>query len=319
MRNIIEEYRKEAMEHVKSVDSFMKCFPKCLPAIRSKIGKADADSILALGDSMREIFRSTKEEARVGDAKEVNGNLCRAGTFWECMETWYCNLTTLGRRTVVIKKKQNLIPTPIWDALVWRIGEKNQNTETDLIAITFPDLPEYSADPRTLRLIDENGKEIRTYRKKRDGSMEFNRKKVFDFLARRDFNLIEVHVIQCKTNWNDSSYQVSLWNDVYEGRKSGITTGQNGYSIKDLKRFSYSFATVPTNRVENYNSETPCVHFMKELSGGNYWGMRTKDGVAESFEVMIEKNLSSGSSKSLQETLSEAIPDLSKEYSYFGL
>lgn len=112
---------------------------------------------------------------------------------------------------------------------------------------------------------------------------------ILDALVARDFNEIEKHIIQCKTNWNDNAQVPMLWDAVYAADRfrNGITVGQNGYSIRNVDMFTYSFATVPTVKLEKIKKDSTCVLRVRNLSGGNYWGLPSQIGIADSLKEML--------------------------------
>ena len=58
-----------------------------------------------------------------------------------------------------------------------------------------------------------------------------------------------------------------------------------------FKRFSYALLTVPTSsKIPNQNSVQ--VARIKNLTGGNYWGKESLDGVALSFSEYFGRNFS---------------------------
>ncbi len=137
----------------------------------------------------------------------------------------------------------------------------------------------------------------------------------------RDFAEIEIHIIQCKTNWNDNAQIPMLWDMVYLAKtfKTGITIGRESYSINNARLFSYAFATVPTVKVEKLKPTSVAVSRVRNLSGGNYWGMKTVSGIASSMKEMLNRNLATGSEQSHTQTLADAIPKLTSDYAYFKL
>lgn len=59
---------------------------------------------------------------------------------------------------------------------------------------------------------------------------------------------------------------------------------------------------------------------MRNISGGNYWGLPTKDGVADSLNEFIGRNLSNYIPESdLIDWLDKQVVFLENDYSYFGL
>ena len=136
-----------------------------------------------------------------------------------------------------------------------------------------------------------------------------------------DFQEIEVHVIQCKTNWNDNAQIPMLWDMIYSAKtfRTGITIGREGYSIADIADFSYSFVTVPTVKLAKLTPTSVAVQRVRNISGGNYWGLATKSGVASSIKEMLDRNLKSGHSSNHLSTIKTGIPLLATDYSYFKL
>lgn len=271
--------------------------------------------ILNLGDHLRDIFKTTAGEGRSQSDVSVGG------ANWEGLICWYLNLCTIGRRTIVIKHNKNLIPEPINKAITVNYGNFKSNTESDLIAITFPDKPEYSMNKDNIQISDINGKPVPLYCRNKYQFLP-----VINALVARDFSQIEIHIIQCKTNWNDNAQIPMLWDAVYSANtfRNGISVGTDGYSIHDTSRFTYSFVTVPSNSLENkgkeaYTNTSTAVLRVKNLSGGNYWGLKSKDGVASSVKELLERNLKNGYSSGILITISTAISRLNTDYNYFNL
>jgi hypothetical protein len=92
---------------------------------------------------------------------------------------------------------------------------------------------------------------------------------------------------QCKTNWNDNAQVPMLWNMLYnQARKgavipNGFSIGRNGFNLKNLGAFGYSFVTVPTQKKgpAGYKTSGLDVLRVKTMSAGNYWGHPTRSGV----------------------------------------
>ena len=271
--------------------------------------------IFNLGDHLREVFKTT------GQVGRSQSDVAGGGASWEALICWYLNLCTIGRRTFVIKHSRNLIPDPINKAITVNYGNFRSNTESDLIAITFPDKPEYSMDKDEITVKDMDGNTVNTY-----SGRTYQFLQIINALVARDFNEIEVHIIQCKTNWNDNAQIPMLWDAVYSANnfRNGISVGTDGFSIHDTSRFTYSFVTVPSNQLERdgreqyRNTSTPVLR-VKNLSGGNYWGLESKTGVASSVKELIERNLKNGHSSSIVNTIRDAIPNLNDNYRYFKL
>lgn len=263
--------------------------------------------IYNLGDSLKDIFYTTNTSSARSQS-DVSGG----GANWEGLVCWYLNLCLIGRRTVVIKHNKELMPDPISKAITVNYGTIPSNTESDLIAITFPDLSEYSVDKDKILITEEDGTRIPTYKTKRS---QYNLLPILDRLCSRDFSNLEIHIIQCKTNWNDNAQIPMLWDAVYAATnfRSGISIGSDGYSITDVSRFTYSFVTVPTVKVEKIKENSVCVLRVRNLSGGNYWGLESTVGIANSVKEMLVRNLKSGHSSSHIVTLRTELPILRHE------
>lgn len=312
-QNIIEHLRESAINKLFGVSGFNKAFPVWKTQINALTPSGTEHEYFNLGDSLKDIFFSTNTSA-IRSQSDVSGG----GANWEGLVCWYLNFCNIGRRTVVIKHHKALIPTPISDAITVKYGTFPSNTESDLIAITFPDKPEYTMDKDSITINDIHGKAVPTYK---SSSVKYNLLPVLDALVARDFNEIEIHIIQCKTNWNDNAQIPMLWDAVYAADRfrNGITVGQNGYSIRNVNMFTYSFATVPTVKLEKIKTNSVCVLRVRSLSGGNYWGLPSQIGIADSLKEMLVRNLNSGHSSNHLTTMHSMLPALSTTHSYFNL
>lgn len=227
-------------------------------------------------------------------------------------------MCSVGRRTVIIKHSKKLIPEPISNAITVNYSSFISNIESDLVAITFPDKVEYSMDKELIDIADKDGNKV---------VATIGNKKKYDFLqvlnalVARDFAEIEIHIIQCKTNWNDNAQIPMLWDMIYSAKmfKTGFSIGREGYSISDVRLFSYAFATVPTVNVDKIKPTSVAVQRVRNLSGGNYWGLQTKSGVASSVKEILERNLKTGGSENHLRTIKDVLSKMSKEYAYFNL
>lgn len=271
--------------------------------------------IYSIGDNLRDIFRTTGQAGR--SQSDVSGG----GANWEALVCWYLNICLIDRRTFVLKHNKDLIPSPIKDAITVNYGNFRSNTESDLIAITFPDKAEYTIDKEQILIKDIHGNSVDISKGK-----NYNFLPILDALVARDFDDIEIHIIQCKTNWNDNAQIPMLWDAVYSANtfRNGISVGTNGYSIHDAKRFTYSFVTVPSNQIEKngrltYKNTSTAVLRVLNLSGGNYWGLPSETGVASSIKELLERNLKSGHSNGIISTIRTSMSYLNSTYSYFDI
>lgn len=311
MSNIVEELRKAAVEKLFATNTMTRCFPVWKNTIDRLTPRKTPAQILELGDHLSDIFYQT------GNTGRGQGDVSSGGTAWESLVCWYLNLCLIGRRTVVIRHNKALIPTPISDAITVNYHNFASNTESDLIAITFPERMNYHCDIETLVIMDARGRAI-PVRNTRGG---YNLKKMVDALCEQDFHELEIHIVQCKTNWNDNAQIPMLWDAVYAAKnfRNGVSVGQNNFTVSDVARFTYSFVTVPTNRLDGFTPNATCVKRVMNLTGGNYWGHSTQNDVAASVKEMLHRNLFNGHSNGHRQTLAAELPNLGTEYGYFRL
>ncbi len=311
-QNIIEKLREEAVKQLfKPSNKFIIAWGSWQGVIRSlaPLPNPTPRQIIDLGDHLHDIFYTT---AHGRNQSQVSAG----GANWEALVCWYLNLCNIGRRTVIIKHSKELLPEPISDAITVNYANTTSNTESDLIAITFPDLPEYNVDKDSINVNDENGHPVVINHR---GPMHYNLREVLNALVARDFAQIEIHVIQCKTNWRDNAQIPMLWDMIYQAGnfRANITIGRNNNSISSARLFTYAFVTVPTGR-NNYTPNSTPVIRVRNLSGGNYWGLPSRTGVASSVKEMLSRNLSNGSTTNHISTLTTELTSLSTTYSYFN-
>lgn len=308
--NIPEHFRKISVESLFSTATMQNCWPIWKASMNEILGDNFTETdIINLGDHLSDIFRSTGGEGR--GQSEVSAG----GTAWESLVCWYINLCTIGSRTVAIRK-MSLVPKPIQDSITVNYGNFACNTESDITVITFPNIVDFNTDINDLLVNNNNGKQLETIIRGR-----FN-KEVSDYLCARDFDSIEIGVIQCKTNWNDNAQIPMLWDMIYSAngfRGRNITIGRDGFNIHDASNFTYSFVTVPSNQRANYNSNSVAVKRVTNLSGGNYWGKPTEQNVARSLKEIFTNNFQSGYPNNIRTEIRMSIPLLSEELSYFNI
>lgn len=259
---MLEQLRQLVVTDLLNLRTVKRCWPAWASAIHDLLGsRPDPDTVLGLGDHLSEIFQSTSTAGR--SQSELSGG----GAAWEALVAWYLNLVTVNTASLTVKKGGHT-PRPVRQALAVKYGNKKTNTEADLVSVTLPD----GSYPRSL----------------------FSAAPVhsFDELSRvceEQFSRLQVTVIQCKTNWNDNAQVPMLWDMVY--RASGfadrnITVGENAYSLRNTT-FKYAFATVPTTDPNKITPNSMAVLRVAGLSGGNYWGRPTVNGVASSIKEIF--------------------------------
>lgn len=296
--SIAEVVRQQAISELLQVKGILKCWPTWQPSYRQLAGATPTAKGLLneLGSNLTQVFRTT------GDAGRSQSELSGGGAAWEALICWYLNLCLIGTRTVVVKKKSHM-PTPLLDALTLSYGSSQTNTESDLLAVTFP---------KNETLDDYQG----TYKGKG--------KQQLDELMESLMGSFELCVIQCKTNWNDNAQIPMLWDLVYSSKGfgvKGVAIGRHGHSVHGLSRFAYAFATVPSNPPSEYKQTSMSVLRVSKLSGGNYWGLPRKKGIAGCVSDIFANNFSSSTSSLGQPWLNhldEHLKRVGSDYSYFN-
>ena len=278
----VEHHRQLAMDAVASIKTWQDCWPIWSGVIDSLTDNlSDATKVHQVGDHLREVFFATNTGGR------DQGSLSGGGAGWESLVTWYLNLVFSGTNAVAMRQSQAVVPRTLLDATTIRYGNHQTNTESDVCVVVYPedfDFPE--ADKDFMKNLD-------TEVAKRIGE-------------------IELGIIQCKTNWNDNAQVPMLWDMVYRasfGPGTGIHIGKNGYSVKNLQRFTYSFVTVPSQKEGRMPSKSTqmAVKRVCNLTGGNFWGLPTKSGVALSLSEIFDSNFASAFSLNVRASIQNAI------------
>ena len=303
--NIIEYIRKEAVTSIFRMTDFSRSFQIWRPSILKLLGpNYRFHQMLDLGDSLRDIFKSSGQPGR------SQSSVSRGGTTWEGLVGWYLDFNLVGTRAVVIKQSKPLVPTPIADAITVNYGNFASNTESDLISIVFPKHVDFTRD-------------ISSYYNNK-GRLDY--KSTVNDLCKMHIPDIDIGIIQCKTNWNDNAQIPMLWQMVYSsqgfnpaGGGMRVTVGRNGYRIEDFHSFFYAFVTVPSGkRQTSYESGSLPVKRVMNLSGGNYWGMKSSSGAASSIKEFFVNNYKSAWMSSSQQLDVDGFLS-SGDTSYFGL
>jgi len=299
MVSLIDNLREISVSHILKTGSVQKAWKVWKSNIKKSIGNpSTATSVLNLGDNLKMVFASTTKSGR------SQSTVKRAGVSWEGLVALYLNLCLLGSRTVIVSMNKMMVPEPIRDSLTVQYGSFPSNSESDLLAITFPKRKEYTKD---IQKKEESPKEM---------------KKLMDTLADPHFAEFEVGIIQCKTGWNDNAQIPMLWDMVYHAKGFGtknISVGKNNYDIHSLKKFSYSFVTVPIHEASKIKKNSTPVNRVYNISGGNYWGLPSQSGVCSSLKEIFNKNFSGGKNESIRADLSKELKKINTVYSYFDL
>ena len=282
--DLVEQFRNESLEFLFSNIKFKKNFSIWKKPILKKIGNTELeiDKLIDLGDNLSKIFKTTSQSGR------SQTTLSNAGYSWESLICWYLNLCLVGSNSLVIRNVKDLCPEVINDCMSVRYGTTTTNTESDLIGITFP-------KNNINSLTKFNIKDINT-------------------IVKKEISKIEISNIQCKTNWNDNAQIPMLWDIVYssKGFKSKhIKIGKNNHTLDDLKKFTYSFVTLPSQKdLKKYKTNSMPVLRVNSLTGGNYWGSNSVNGVALSIKEIFTNNFSYGvKSKTIRNDIKKEASD----------
>lgn len=277
-----------------------------------------AERVFLLGEHLREILYSSNANTS-RDQDEVSSG----GYLWERLVTYYLNLCLCNSRTVVFIGPSNI------DSLhkAMSFNGMDSASEVDLLAVTFPDNELFTGDKsiaiETLKQQHPNDdnlpEELACIYSRRIRKEETRIERLTNYLATYYFKDFEAHVLQCKTNWNDSIQAPMLWSLIYYLSRDGITlpTGSNIkfgsglYTLPRLKNFSYSFVTVPTQNNGDYEEDPEKAakkreEFYKSFSedrlpvkrgklirGGYYWGL-PKYNTINPIHELLNTNLQSG-------------------------
>lgn len=299
--NSIELLRKHVIDDLMLIPTMQKVWPFWRDAIFKdiEVDQITGPDIIKIGNRLSEIFKLTGEEGR------GQGSVSAGGAAWECLICWYLNLCTIGSNTVVIKASKKNTPESIRDAITVKYGSVPSNSESDILAITLP---------------EDNGRDLYDC----NSPTRANLVSQLNDVIIENFSETCLTVIQCKTNWNDNAQIPMLWDLIYSstGFNTNASVGQNGFTTKGLKLFSYAFVTVPTTAADNMKQENVHVLRVAKLSGGNYWGLPTKPNVASNVFDMVHKNFPetfAGGPKNWNSDIAVSIKQLVATDDYFQI
>jgi hypothetical protein len=270
------------LHHLAGVSSFAASWSDWSGSILRALGNPPSgSSVFNLGDQLSGVFRSRSVGTR------SNAAVSQGGTAWEGLICWYLNLVFWGSDVVVIRPHREYLPQTISDALSVSIQNVATNTESDLVAISIP-------------MGNQQG----------DADIH-----VIDQILQSNARSSSVCVIQCKTNWNDNSQIPMLWDLIYNSttfRVPNVSVGRNGMSPASFMRFAYAFVTVPTSRGA-FSPSSLNVLRVRGLTGGNFWGHKSRVGVAKSINEFFTTNFRTTFGGSVQTHIQKSIvstPDI---------
>jgi hypothetical protein len=298
---MIEHLRANVIEGLHGLAKVKPSWPVWMSTIRSVVSDPmNPDDILGIADRLKQIFNETKA-APSRSAAEEQSAASTGGSAWEALVCWYLNLCLIGSSAVVVKRPSQL-KGPITDAITARYNNERVNSEADLLAVTFPDAPPFVEGPGV--------------------DMGWNLKSANVALSTGGLEKSSIAVIQCKTNWKDNAQIPMLWDLIYQtGAQLGgrVTIGINHRAPQHFASFKYAFVTVPSGDDVFERHHVPVLR-VNALSGGNYWGQKSKDGVAMSLsEIFPKARIGPDGGKGIRGSLLLALPQLRTRYAYFGL
>lgn len=291
MSRLVDRAREKAVSGLFR-GSFLSVWPTWRPQIETMLSQpVDARAVIDLSTHLAEIFRST------GTAGRGQSELSAGGSVWEALVCWYLNLCLIGTNGVVFSARSQ-VPVSIRNALTVTYGTVQANTESDLVAVSFPEFDEASG---MLSGLADTA--------------------ILEEVTRDRFGDTAVAVIQCKTNWKDNAQIPMLWDMIYHGRSIpaiGVSVGKSMNHLENLKSFSYAFVTVPSNHSDRFTPSLLNVKRVAQISGGNYWGRSTQSGVAlQLSEFFAKARIGPENGRGVLASLTSALTRVDTDYAYF--
>lgn len=265
--NLIETLRAQVVKEI--VTGFRADWPKRRDVLRKSFVRSNGvtpQQIRELGDHLSESYRVIK-------GKKTQSGVAHAGKTWERLVIYYLNLCLAGTEAIVLPGKKT--PDCIKKALKVTYSSsasKKINSDIDAIAV-------YAKGIRT----------VKPQKPTKSGpTLEFAA------FAEQNFKDLSVVLFQTKTNWNDTAQPAMLWSLLYKSailglQNNGTTFGADGFHLSELKSFLYAFVTVPTNKLELFDSNKTAVIRVNTCSGGAYWGRPTRDNVILSIKEVFDR------------------------------
>ncbi len=258
--NELDKFRCQILTNLSSINSFKDSWSTFQSEIDRLIGTTPtASQIFSLGERLSDVFIANATSGR--GQSDVSGG----GAAWECLTTWYFNLIFWGTDVISTKQNKKFIPQVLYDAFCVTIANHKTNTESDVVVYSVPSIG---------KLVDLDLKTINA-------------------LIEANIKATDTGIVQCKTNWNDNAQIPMLWDLIYNStsfRIPNVSVGTNGYSPNSFGRFSYSFVTVPSNKKVIYKTDSTAVLRVKNLTGGNYWGKPTQQGICNGLNNFFGRN-----------------------------
>ena len=260
----ISHVRYQYLDSLSETPSLKKAWPMWRPILSEELAThGEAAGLLPMGEALHDTFRST------GKGDRNQGELSGGGAGWECLICWYLNFLLHGSDILVMRANKNFVPQVLRDLLCVTIGNKQTNTESDILIFSVPDRSILS----------------RSYQV----SEQARQPQILDYHLRSRLERVRVVNLQCKTNWNDNAQIPMLWDNIYNAtaNMANVRVGINGVAPGSLESFRYAFVTVPTVKVEKLKPDSVAVLRVTNLTGGNYWGLPTKNSIAQNIGELV--------------------------------
>jgi hypothetical protein len=310
----LDSFRLETLATLSEIRSFKGTWPHLQKEIRRSLGVAPTgEDVFRLGDGLSGIFLSVT--ASRAEAAKLESHLqgpsrapapvsssrgqsevSTAGVVWECLISWYLNFVCHGTDLMAARRTKENTPTVITDAISVTLHGYSTTSESDVVVFSVPGLEKVS------------------------GTLKINS---LNEMIRSDTETCSVAIVQCKTNWNENAQIPMLWDLIYRSlpfvNVASIQLGRNGVTPRSFKDNSikYAFMTVPTNKNATYKAGGVPVTRVLGLSGGNYWGKPTEQGVATGFSDFLNNNFSAHFQGSIQNHIDRQLatnPDLMQNF-----
>jgi hypothetical protein len=299
---LVDQLRKKVVEDLYTLNKIKPSWPVWREVVTQHVSDfEDPDQVLRIGCRLYDVFSETRQAVPAAQSDQQS-ELAGGGSAWEALVCWYLNLCLVGTTAVVVKRRK-LLAGPITKAISIKYGNVSVNSESDLIAATFP-----KESPFTGPL---------------GATIEASTRTIDEALRAGALSRTAITIIQCKTNWNDNAQVPMLWDLVYRATSfehSQIAVGIENFSPRSLRSFKYAFVTVPTSRLEGLTDRSTAVARLRDLSGKNYWGRETKKGVALALqEIFSSAAIGPDSGRGVRESLRTGLKLLRTDYEYFGL
>lgn len=272
------EFKIKYLQKLASIDSFSSSWQVWRPLVLKHLGSSPTgQDIFDLGDHLSDIFQANASKGR------AQSQLSGGGAAWECLVSWYLNFVLWSTPVAVVRQHKSYVPSVINDMLTITISNNQTNTESDVVIFSVPEVE------------------------------DLNSTKLEDLDSHLKNRLADVTLVnlQCKTNWNDNAQVPMLWDMIYnsDSRLPNVSTGVNGVTPQSVGTFRYAFATVPTTSMAKISPNSVCVLRVKNLTGGNYWGQKTKGGVASSIKELTTRNFGTFFDGGVAQTLNRQIQE----------